>query len=205
MIVASADFLQSNTDFRKCPEPTMPEYAFIGRSNVGKSSLINMLVNQKKLALTSSRPGKTQLINHFIVNKNWYLVDLPGFGFAKVSKTSREKWKKMISEYLEKRENLMVVFLLIDSRIPPQQIDLDFINMLAMMGLPFVLAFTKTDKVSKAAANQTIDAYKKLLSETWETLPQMFFTSAEKKIGREEILDYIGSCNKLFSTERNSI
>ncbi|MEI6347226.1 MAG: ribosome biogenesis GTP-binding protein YihA/YsxC [Bacteroidota bacterium] len=205
MIVASADFLQSNTDYRKCPEPTMPEYAFIGRSNVGKSSLINMLVNQKKLALTSSRPGKTQLINHFIVNKNWYLVDLPGFGFAKVSKTSREKWKKMISEYLEKRENLMVVFLLIDSRIPPQQIDLDFINMLAMMGLPFVLAFTKTDKVSKTAANQTIDAYKKLLSETWETLPQMFFTSAEKKIGRDEILDYIGTCNKLFSTERNSI
>jgi GTP-binding protein len=199
MIINSAEFLQSNTDFRKCPAPSMPEYAFIGRSNVGKSSLINMLVSQKKLALISSRPGKTQLINHFLVNKRWYLVDLPGYGFAKVSKTSREKWAKMIYSYLENRDNLMLVFLLIDSRIPPQQIDLDFIQKLALMGIPFVLTFTKTDKVSKNMVSTTIEAYKKILSETWETLPQMFITSAEKKIGREEVLEYIDSCNKLFS------
>jgi len=199
MIITEAEFLQSNTSYKKCPEATLPEYAFIGRSNVGKSSLINMLVSQKKLALTSSRPGKTQLINHFMVNKRWYLVDLPGFGFAKVSKTSREKWAKMIYDYLEFRENLMVVFLLIDSRIPPQQIDLDFINKLATMGLPFVLAFTKTDKVSNNIVNNTMSEYRKILSESWESLPQMFITSAEKKIGREEILDYISSCNKLYN------
>jgi GTP-binding protein len=158
-----------------------------------------MLVSQKKLALISSRPGKTQLINHFLVNKRWYLVDLPGYGFAKVSKTSREKWAKMIYSYLENRENLMLVFLLIDSRIPPQQIDLDFIQKLALMGIPFVLTFTKTDKVSKNMVSITIEAYKKILSESWETLPQMFITSAEKKIGREEVLEYIDSCNKLFS------
>jgi len=198
MLITKAEFLQSNTDYKKCPEAVLPEYAFIGRSNVGKSSLINMLVNEKKLALTSSRPGKTQLINHFIVNKKWYLVDLPGYGFAKVSKTSREKWAKMIYDYLEFRENLMVIFLLIDSRIPPQQIDLDFINKLAQMGLPFVLAFTKTDKVSKTLVNTTIEAYKIKLSETWETLPKMFTTSAEKKIGRDDVLDYINSCNSLF-------
>lgn len=198
MIITEAEFLQSNSSYKKCPEALFPEYAFIGRSNVGKSSLINMLVSQKKLALTSSRPGKTQLINHFMVNKRWYLVDLPGYGFAKVSKTSREKWAKMIFDYLEFRENLMVVFLLIDSRIPPQQIDLDFIEKLATMGLPFVLTFTKTDKVSNNTVNNTISSYRNILSENWETLPQMFITSAEKKVGREEILDYIGACNKLY-------
>ncbi len=198
MTITEAEFLQSNSSYKKCPEALFPEYAFIGRSNVGKSSLINMLVNQKKLALTSSRPGKTQLINHFMVNKRWYLVDLPGYGFAKVSKTSREKWAKMIFDYLEFRENLMVVFLLIDSRIPPQQIDLDFIQKLATMGLPFVLTFTKTDKVSNNIVNQTISSYRKILSENWETLPQMFITSSEKKVGREEILDYISACNKLY-------
>jgi GTP-binding protein len=198
MIITEAEFLQSNSSYKKCPEALFPEYAFIGRSNVGKSSLINMLVSQKKLALTSSRPGKTQLINHFMVNKRWYLVDLPGYGFAKVSKTSREKWAKMIFDYLEFRENLMVVFLLIDSRIPPQQIDLDFIQKLATMGLPFVLTFTKTDKVSNNIVNNTMSEYRKILSESWETLPQMFITSAEKKVGREEILDYIGACNKLY-------
>jgi len=198
MTITEAEFLQSNSSYKKCPEAVFPEYAFIGRSNVGKSSLINMLVNQKKLALTSSRPGKTQLINHFMVNKRWYLVDLPGYGFAKVSKTSREKWAKMIFDYLEFRENLMVVFLLIDSRIPPQQIDLDFIQKLATMGLPFVLTFTKTDKVSNNIVNNTISSYRKILSENWETLPQMFITSSEKKVGREEILDYISACNKLY-------
>lgn len=203
MIINEAEFLQSNTSYKKCPEATLPEYAFIGRSNVGKSSLINMLVSRKNLALTSSRPGKTQLINHFVVNKKWYLVDLPGYGFAKVSKTNREKWAKMIYDYLEFRENLMVIFLLIDSRIPPQQIDLQFIEKLATMGLPFVLTFTKTDKVSKNIANNTISEYKKLLSESWETLPMMFITSAEKKIGREEILGYIDSCNKMFQPKFN--
>ncbi len=198
MIINEAVFLQSNSDYKKCPDPILPEYAFIGRSNVGKSSLINMLVDKKNLALTSSRPGKTQLINHFQVNKKWYLVDLPGYGFAKVSKTSRAKWAKMIYSYLEKRENLMLIFLLIDSRIPAQKIDLEFIDKLANMGLPFALVFTKTDKVSKNTTNTTIAEYKKILSESWETLPFMFITSAEKKIGRDQVLDYIDSCNQLF-------
>lgn len=198
MIIHEAEFLQSNTNFQKCPEPIWPEYAFIGRSNVGKSSLINMLVDKKNLALTSARPGKTQLINHFQVNKKWFLVDLPGYGFAKVSKTSRAKWAKMIYSYLESRENLMMIFLLIDSRIPAQKIDLEFINKLATMGLPFVLVFTKTDKVSKNTTNTTVAEYTKILSETWESLPLMFITSSEKKIGRDQVLDYIDSCNKLF-------
>lgn len=198
MIINEAVFLQSNSDYKKCPDPILPEYAFIGRSNVGKSSLINMLVDKKNLALTSSRPGKTQLINHFQVNKKWYLVDLPGYGFAKVSKTNRAKWAKMIFSYLENRENLMLIFLLIDSRIPAQKIDLEFIDKLANMGLPFALVFTKTDKVSKNTTNTTIAEYKKILSESWETLPFMFITSAEKKIGRDQVLDYIDSCNQLF-------
>lgn len=198
MIINEAEFLQSNTSYKKCPEAILPEYAFIGRSNVGKSSLINMLVDKKNLALTSSRPGKTQLINHFVVNKKWYLVDLPGYGFAKVSKTNRATWAKMIYDYLEFRENLMLIFLLIDSRIPPQQIDLNFITKLASLGLPFVLVFTKTDKVSKNTTQNTISEYKKILAESWETLPTMFITSAEKKIGRDEVLNFIDSCNKMF-------
>jgi len=198
MNITKAEFLQSNTDYKKCPAPNLPEYAFIGRSNVGKSSLINMLTAQKKLALTSSRPGKTQLINHFIINDKWYLVDLPGFGYAKISKTSREKWSIMISEYLGNRENLMLVFLLIDSRIPPQKNDLDFINKLANGGMPFVLVFTKTDKISKLSVSKTIEDYKNILSEDWDELPRFFITSAEKKTGKEEILEYIEECNKLF-------
>ncbi len=198
MIINEAEFLQSNTSYKKCPEAILPEYAFIGRSNVGKSSLINMLVDKKNLALTSSRPGKTQLINHFVVNKKWYLVDLPGYGFAKVSKTNRATWAKMIYDYLEFRENLMLIFLLIDSRIPPQQIDLNFITKLASLGLPFVLVFTKTDKVSKNTTQNTISEYKKILAESWETLPTMFITSAEKKIGRDDVLNFIDSCNKMF-------
>ena len=198
MNITKAEFLQSNTDYKKCPAPNLPEYAFIGRSNVGKSSLINMLTAQKKIALTSSRPGKTQLINHFIINDKWYLVDLPGFGYAKISKTSREKWSIMISEYLGNRENLMLVFLLIDSRIPPQKNDLDFINKLANGGMPFVLVFTKTDKISKLSVSKTIEDYKNILSEDWDELPRFFITSAEKKTGKEEILEYIEECNKLF-------
>jgi len=198
MEINKAVFLQSNTDYNKCPIANKPEYAFIGRSNVGKSSLINMLTSNKKLALTSSKPGKTQLINHFLINDYWYLVDLPGYGYAKRSKTSREKWPKMISNYLVYRENLMLVFLLIDSRIPPQENDLDFINKLAEGNIPFVLAFTKIDKNSKSKTNKTIQQYNEILSKEWDQLPKMFITSAETKEGKEDILNYIDECNKIF-------
>ncbi len=198
MEIKKAIFLQSNTDYRKCPIDDKPEYAFIGRSNVGKSSLINMLVNNKKLALTSSRPGKTQLINHFLINDNWYLVDLPGYGYAKISKTSREKWSKMITDYLVFRDNLMLVFLLIDSRIPPQSNDLDFINKLATANIPFGIVFTKTDKNSKNQTNKNVEALKNILAQDWEQLPKIFISSAETRLGKEDILNYIEDCNKLF-------
>jgi GTP-binding protein len=195
MIIKEASFVSSNTTVAKCPETTLPEYAFIGRSNVGKSSLINMLTNRSKLAKTSSFPGKTQLINHFIINNNWYLVDLPGYGWAKVSKESRENWQKMIKAYLQQRQNLACVFLLIDSRHEPQKSDLDFIQLLGTIGVPFVLVFTKTDKQSSHKTQETIAAYKKTLLQTWEELPPMFLTSAEEKKGRDEILDFIDSVN----------
>jgi len=195
MIIKEASFVSSNTTVDKCPETTLPEYAFIGRSNVGKSSLINMLTGRSKLAKTSSFPGKTQLINHFIINNNWYLVDLPGYGWAKVSKESREKWLKMIRAYLQNRQNLACVFLLIDSRHEPQQSDLDFIQLLGSMGVPFVLVFTKTDKQSLNKNQEAVAAYKKKLLETWEELPTLFITSSEEKKGREEILDFIESVN----------
>jgi GTP-binding protein len=195
MIIKEATFIASNTTVDKCPETDLPEYAFIGRSNVGKSSLINMLTNQRKLAKTSSFPGKTQLINHFKINDNWYLVDLPGYGWAKVSKESREKWAKMIRAYLQNRKNLACVFLLIDSRHEPQKSDLEFINLLGTLGIPFVLVFTKTDKQSTLKTSEAVKAYKKQLAETWEELPQMFLTSSEERKGREEILDFIESVN----------
>ena len=195
MIIKNAEFMQSVTDWRKCPPATMPEYAFIGRSNVGKSSLINMLVNNKKLAKTSSKPGKTQTINHFLINKEWYLVDLPGYGYASISKAMREKWQKMISDYLLKRENLQVIFVLIDSRLEPQKIDLEFIHNLGEKGVPFSIIFTKTDKLSKTALKTNIDFYKQRLLEDWEELPPCFCTSSEKHIGRDELLDFIVSCN----------
>ena len=195
MIIKEASFVSSNTTVDKCPETTLPEYAFIGRSNVGKSSLINMLTGRSKLAKTSSFPGKTQLINHFIINNNWYLVDLPGYGWAKVSKESREKWLKMIRAYLQNRQNLACVFLLIDSRHEPQQSDLDFIQLLGSMGVPFVLVFTKTDKQSLNKNQEAVAVYKKKLLETWEELPTLFITSSEEKKGREEILDFIESVN----------
>ena len=195
MIIKEASFVSSNTTVDKCPETTLPEYAFIGRSNVGKSSLINMLTGRSKLAKTSSFPGKTQLINHFIINNNWYLVDLPGYGWAKVSKESREKWLKMIRAYLQNRQNLACVFLLIASRHEPQQSDLDFIQLLGSMGVPFVLVFTKTDKQSLNKNQEAVAAYKKKLLETWEELPTLFITSSEEKKGREEILDFIESVN----------
>jgi GTP-binding protein len=198
MEIKTAVYLQSEADWRKCPAPNMPEYAFIGRSNVGKSSLINMLVNNKNLAKTSSKPGKTQTINHFIINKNWYLVDLPGYGFAKTSKTNREKWQKMISEYLLHRENLQVVFELVDSRLEPQQIDVDFINKLGESGIPFVIVFTKADKISTSKAMSNIQKMKNRLCETWEELPLMIKSSSLSRLGKDQILDYIEEINQQF-------
>ena len=185
----------SNTRVDLCPEPTKPEYAFIGRSNVGKSSLINMLTEQKGLAKTSQTPGKTQLINHFLINNEWYLVDLPGYGYAKVGKESREQWRKMINFYLQKRENLTCVFVLIDSRHEPMKVDLEFIDYLGKLGVPFVLVFTKMDKQSAAKTDSTIAAYARKMRETWEELPRMFKTSSVDRTGREEILSFIEEVN----------
>ena len=197
-LVKSARFVISNTDINKCPNDGKPEYAFIGRSNVGKSSLINMLVGNKTLAKTGAKPGKTQLINHFEINHSWYLVDLPGYGYARISKTSREKWSKMIEEYLLYRENLMNVFLLIDSRIPPQAIDLDFINFLGLNGIPFTIVFTKIDKGKQREVDANIAVFKKRLLETWEEVPEMLRSSSVTLKGKDEILSLIDKINPLF-------
>jgi GTP-binding protein len=196
MEIKKAEFVVSNTDYRKCPNLGLPEYAFIGRSNVGKSSLINMLTNHKGLAKTSVRPGKTQLINHFIINNEWYLVDLPGYGYARTSKTSREKWQKMITDYMLKRETLVNVFVLVDSRIPPQQIDLEFINFLGMNGIPLTIVFTKIDKQKQREVAATVNAYKRILSETWEELPEMMMTSSVTRYGRDHVLNRIEEINQ---------
>jgi len=196
MIIRDATFLTSNTRLEACPPPTLPEYAFIGRSNVGKSSLINMLTGQRSLAKTSSTPGKTQLINHFLINKEWYLVDLPGYGYAKVSKTSRATWGKMISFYLRNRENLTCLFVLIDSRHEPQAIDLEFMNMLGTEGIPFVIVFTKADKQSATRTQRQVEDYLTTLSTTWDELPRYFVTSAESKLGRDELLGFIADVNR---------
>lgn len=198
MIIKSADFFQSNISVDKLPAPNMAEYAFIGRSNVGKSSLINMLTQRKQLAKTSATPGKTITINHFIINNNWYLVDLPGYGFAKRSQKERDLWSKMLKDYLRKRRNLICTFVLIDIRIKPQKIDLDFINQLGEDGIPFVIVFTKADKLSQRQADMNVAAYKNTLLETWEELPETFVTSSESKTGREELLSFIEENNKLF-------
>ena len=198
MLIKTAEYLQSEADWRKCPSPNLPEYAFIGRSNVGKSSLINMLVNNRSLAKTSSKPGKTQTINHFLINKNWYLVDLPGYGFAKISKTTREKWQKMISDYLLFRENLQVVFVLVDARLEPQQIDIDFINNLGEKGIPFAIIFTKTDKNSSGKTMSNMKKMKNVLAETWEELPLMLKSSAISGAGKEEILNFIEEINHQY-------
>lgn len=195
MKIKEAVFICSNTDYRKCPNADKPEYAFIGRSNVGKSSLINMLAGNKKLAKISTKPGKTQLINHFLIDKLWYLVDLPGYGWAKVSKTERVKWEKMTRSYFLNRENLQCVFALIDSRLDPQNIDIDFINWLGKNGIPCVIVFTKTDKITKNKVLQSVEKFKNRLLVDWEEVPQYFLSSALNKTGKEEILGFIAGVN----------
>ena len=196
MEIKQAEFSLSAPMVSMCPKDTKPEYAFIGRSNVGKSSLINMLTNNKKLAKTSSTPGKTLLINHFIINKEWYLVDLPGYGYAKRSKKEVDKLDQMIRGYILQREQLVNVFVLVDIRLEPQKIDLEFIEWLGVSSVPFAIVFTKADKLTPNKCRQAMDAYGKKLSETWEELPPMFLTSAEKKDGRDDVLSYIEKINK---------
>ncbi|MBR4837453.1 MAG: YihA family ribosome biogenesis GTP-binding protein [Bacteroidales bacterium] len=196
MQIKTASFLQSNTSPAKLPKPDKPEYAFIGRSNVGKSSLINMLTGNGKLAKVSATPGKTITINHFIINNEWYLVDLPGYGFAKRSQKEREKWKEMLDEYILNRQNLVTTFVLVDSRIEPQKIDLDFISNLGENQIPFVIVFTKADKLSGRQLSENIENYKKRLLEDWEELPTMVVTSSEKRTGKDEILNLIEEYNK---------
>tara|TARA_A100001035_G_C27603566_1_gene417604 strand:+ start:24 stop:635 length:612 start_codon:yes stop_codon:yes gene_type:complete len=195
MKIKSADFVISNTDIDKCPKERIPEYAFIGRSNVGKSSLINMLTGRKSLAKTSGKPGKTQLINHFKINDNWFLVDLPGYGYAKVSKKNRSIFAKFIYEYLEKRENLICTFVLVDSRHEPQKIDMLFMEWLGQNQIPFVIVFTKMDKLSSSQLNKNITKYKTEMLKTWEDIPQTFRSSAESGLGKSEILKFIEQTN----------
>ncbi|MEP7263148.1 MAG: ribosome biogenesis GTP-binding protein YihA/YsxC [Bacteroidota bacterium] len=198
MEVSSAEFLISNTAIEKLPADTLPEFAFIGRSNVGKSSLLNMLTKIKGLAKTSSTPGKTQTINHFLINKSWYLVDLPGYGFAKVSREKRADWEQMIMQYLTRRKNLMAIFVLVDIRVPPQKSDLEMINKLGGKNLAVSVIFTKTDKLNKTKVNNQLKAFNTALLEYWEELPTEFITSAETANGRKEVLDYIEKAIPLF-------
>lgn len=206
MKIKSATFVMSNSEVDKCPKDRLPEYAFIGRSNVGKSSLINMLMERKSLAKTSGRPGKTQLINHFIVNNNWYLVDLPGYGYARVSKKAKKTFQKFITNYFEKREQLVLAFVLIDCRHEPQPIDMEFMAYLGEHGIPFHIAFTKADKLKPNALKRNIEAYTTKMLETWEEMPHYFITSASNYEGRDEVLAYIDELNsqvgnqELFST-----
>ena len=194
-IIKSASFIKSSLTLSECPKSKLPEYAFIGRSNVGKSSLINCLTNRKKLAKVSVKPGKTQLINHFLIDESWYLVDLPGYGWAKVSKTDKGKWKLMINEYLQKRENLYCVFLLIDSRHEPQKIDREFMRWLGENEIPFVIVFTKIDKLGKVNLQKSLDQYRAVLSEEWDELPMQFETSSISGEGKDQILDYLMEIN----------
>jgi len=196
MIIKEAEFVISCTDIDKCPKSKLPEYAFIGRSNVGKSSLINMLTGRNFLAKVSVKPGKTRVINHFLINKDWYLVDLPGYGFAHASKVDRQKWEQFIRKFLLHRENLFCIFVLIDSRHEPQRIDLDFMEWLGEKEIPFVIVFTKTDKLSKTKMSQFELEYAEKLMETWAETPQMFISSSETGLGRDEILDFIERVNK---------
>jgi GTP-binding protein len=196
MQINSAKYIISSPDYQKCPPPDKTEYAFIGRSNVGKSSLINMICNNNSVAKTSRTPGKTQLINHFIINDDFYIVDLPGYGFAKVSQKQRKSWEKMIEDYLRKRENLVNVFALIDSRHTPQKIDLEFLNQLGLWQVPFSIVFTKADKENQKTVSANVSAFLKKMRETWQFLPNHFVTSAVKKSGRDKILAFIGEMNQ---------
>lgn len=201
MNIRSANFVVSNSDYRKCPPPERPEYAFVGRSNVGKSSLINMLTGNGKLAKTSVQPGKTQLINHFDINGEWYLVDLPGYGYARISKTQREKWEKMMKGYLLNRQNLMCVFVLVDSRLEPQKIDIEFINFLGQNGIPLKVIFTKTDKQKRGETMHNIAMFKRRMLQDWETLPELLLSSSVTGYGREDILQTIDNMNKTFQND----
>lgn len=196
MIIKTAEFKLSSPNLKGCPKTSVPEFAFIGRSNVGKSSLINLLTGRKDLAHISATPGKTRLINYFLVNNEWYLVDLPGYGYARLSKTEREKFSKSTQEYLIKRENLYSIFVLIDSRVPPQAIDMEFINWLGSNQVPFVIVFTKTDKLKPAELSTNVENFNRSLKEWWAELPAMFLTSTVTKSGKEEILDFIGQTVK---------
>lgn len=196
MLIKSAEFIMSNADVAKCPKGRLPEYAFIGRSNVGKSSLINMLTNRKSLAKTSGKPGKTQLINHFLINKNWHLVDLPGYGYAKVSKSSKKVFQKFITQYFSMREQLVSAFILVDIRHEPQTIDLEFMQWLGENNIPFSIIFTKADKLKPNAILKHIEDYKMILLETWENMPHYLVTSSSKNIGKSDVLNYIGTLNE---------
>lgn len=204
MLIKTAEFIVSNSEVEKCPKDFLPEYAFIGRSNVGKSSLINMLTDRKNLAKTSGKPGKTQLINHFLINKNWYLVDLPGYGYAKVSKSTKNKFQKFITNYFEKRQQLISAFVLVDIRHEPQKIDLEFMEYLGIHQIPFSIIFTKADKLKPNAINRHIEDYNKELLKTWEELPNYFVTSSTKSIGREEVLQFIDETNLQINALRNT-
>jgi len=195
MLIKSAEFVMSNSDVAKCPKSRLPEYAFIGRSNVGKSSLINMLTGRKSLAKTSGKPGKTQLINHYLINKNWHLVDLPGYGYAKVSKSAKKVFQKFITEYFSKREQLVTAFILVDIRHEPQTIDLDFMQWMGENSIPFSIIFTKADKLKPQAIERHVTNYKNILLVTWEAMPQYFITSSSKDIGKDDVLNYIEELN----------
>ena len=199
MTINQAEFVISNTDVNKCPKELVPEYAFIGRSNVGKSSLINMLTDQKSLAKTSGKPGKTQLINHFLINKSWFLVDLPGYGYAKVSKNKRDTFQKFIADYFMKRQQLVCTFVLVDVRHEPQSIDLDFFTFLGTNQIPFCIVFTKADKLGGTTLKKNLMSYEKKVLEQWETMPTYFITSATNKMGKEEILTFIDEVNNSLS------
>ena len=201
MIIKTAEYVISNSDVRQCPDGNLPEYAFIGRSNVGKSSLINMLTGRKGLAKTSSMPGKALLINHFLINGSWYIVDLPGYGYAKRGKDMRDKLRRMIEGYVGQREQMTNLFVLIDSRHAPQKIDLEFMQWLGENGVPFSIVFTKMDKIGKVVGMKNVEAYKKILQQSWEELPPVFLTSSEDRRGREELLDYIDSVNKSLKNQ----
>lgn len=202
MVIKSAEFVKSSEKWQNCPEPTLPEYAFIGRSNVGKSSLINAMMGRKDLAKTSQTPGKTQLINHFLVNEQWYLTDLPGYGYAKVSKVQRKDFEKLITNYILNRKNLVNLFVLVDIRHNPQKIDLEFIEWCGENGVPFSVVFTKADKMKPNAATQNVAAYKTELLKSWEELPDLYITSAEKKEGCEEILNFVEKTNAFLAKNK---